>query len=434
VLDETLKGGLAMKRKLTERVQFTENRIAHLPVPSKRQILYDLKERNLGLKLEPTGSRTFFWFHSVRGKPKWRTIGTHPATTLENARVDARKFTRWKDEWKGAGYRGRDPFAPPQPTQAIPTLNDVVEAYCERRIPKKCLDPEFAAHTVKITVRRCFDDWRNKTLDAITHDDVVARHAELGKKRGHVSANRSIALLQRLYSWATGLGAMYKGENPAKLDKEEKYEESPRTRFLTPEEIVRLEEALKKESPDFRDFVALCLFSGQRKMEVLTARWDLIDMERARWTVPKPRRKNKRAHVVLLSSDALRILRDRKRRMKDDDSIWVFPGDTDAGHRGDFYRQWNRVRGNAGLDSEDPELHVTKHSLRHTNISYLLMAGRSIPEAAAVSGHRAHDMIERYGHLLDETVRETVAAGEAKRHELMKKARKQLPASVSTGQ
>jgi integrase len=418
-----------MGRKKTERVALTENRIAHLPIPAKRRILYDEKEPDLGLKLEPTGTRTFFWFHAVAGKPMWRTIGPYPAVTLDDARTAARKFTLQNAEFRRANYSTPSPFAKPVVKRTL-TLDELVDAYCEQHIPKKTLDPEFAAHTVRITVARCFPDWRSKQIDAISHADVTARHAKLGKERGPSAANRSVALLQRLYGWATGIGALYKGENPAKLYKEEKFTEHPRTRFLDPEEVVRFEAAVEREpNRDLRDFLALCLFTGLRKMEILTARWSDMQLERARWSVPRERRKNRQPHVVLLTQDALRILLAR-RAQRDETNPWVFPGGTAEGHRGDFGRPWKRVRAHAGLDSADPALRVTKHSLRHTNISYVLMAGRSIAEAAAASGHRAHDMVERYGHLLDETVRETVAAGEAKRHEMMAKARKRLPASA----
>ena len=417
-----------MGRRKTERIALTENRIEHLPIPKKRRILYDEKESDLGLKLEASGSRVFFWFHAVAGKPTWRTIGPHPAVTLDDARTAARKFTLQNAEYRRANYSTPSPFAPPVVKRTL-TLDELVEAYCEQHLPKNTIDPEFAAHTMRITIARCFPDWRSKQLDAITHADVTARHAKLGKERGPSAANRSIALLQRLCGWAIGLGALYKGENPAKLHKEEKFREHPRTRFLDPEELVRFEEAVEKEqNRDLRDFLALLLFTGLRKMEILTARWTDMKLERARWEVPRERRKNQKPHVVLLTKDALRILHARH-TLRDKTNQWVFPGGTAEGHRGDFGLPWKRVRANAGLDSDDPQLRVTKHSLRHTNISYLLMAGRSIAEAAAASGHRAHEMVERYGHLLDETIRDTVASGEAKRKELMEKARKRLPAS-----
>lgn len=426
-----------MKRTKTERRKLTEGWIERQPFPAKRRIVYDAQERDLGLKFEPTGSRGFFWFHAVDGKPRWMTIGSHPAISLNDARVEAKKLTAKNEDWKKLNWTGADPFAPPAKPDAAPTLRELIEMYCEQHLPKKAQDPAKRAKKVRVQTKLWFGDWLDRPLDAIAPKEVYARHSKLGEKRpgstrggGHVSANRAMQLLGTLYEWARD-HSLYRGENTVKLGikKEDWFAESPRTRFLKPAELNRLVGALEKESPDLRDFVALALFTGQRTMEILTARWELIDLPKARWTIPKPRRKNKREHVVLLSKEALRILKDRERRANGDASPWVFPGRSPDEHRAGFGTPWKRLIRNAGLETSDPEMRVDKHSLRHTNISYLLMAGRSIPEAAAVSGHRSGDMVERYGHLLDATVRETVAAGERKREALMKQARKQLPAA-----
>lgn len=438
-----------MERKETERVQFTENKIAHLPVPAKRRIVYDIQERDLGLKLEPpsqrspNGSRTFFWFHSVAGKPKWVTIGPHPAMSLNDARMEASALTRKNNDWKKTNYTAPDPFAlpaPPPVPKAAPTLRDLVEAYCEQYVPKNAQNPEKRAHEVRRDMKRRFGDWFDRPIDAITHRDVATRHAELGEKKkkgkivigGHASANRAVELLQCLYNWANGPSEFYHvDKNPASLSRKagEKFNEDPRTRFLKPEEIVRLDAALASESQDVQDFIRLLLYTGVRKTELLTARWEMIDLGMGQWTIPKPRRKNKTAFVVNLDADALAILRARGRRMNVKHyQGWVFPGDAKEGCHGDFARPWKRVRKNAGLVTSNAELRVDLHSLRHTAVSITLMGGASLPEAAAVTGHRANEMVLRYGHFLPQAEQATVARAAAKRHALMEAARKQLPA------
>jgi integrase len=48
------------------------------------------------------------------------------------------------------------------------------------------------------------------------------------------------------------------------------------------------------------------------------------------------------------------------------------------------------------------------HDLRHTAASYLAMSGASVPELAAVLGHKTLAMVKRYSHLSNQHVGEVV--------------------------
>jgi hypothetical protein len=70
-------------RSETKRIQLTEKRIKDFPIPEKRTTIYDDEVRALGLRLEASGRRTFFWFRSVAGKLTFKTIGSFPDVSLE---------------------------------------------------------------------------------------------------------------------------------------------------------------------------------------------------------------------------------------------------------------------------------------------------------------------------------------------------------------
>ena len=58
------------------------------------------------------------------------------------------------------------------------------------------------------------------------------------------------------------------------------FTERPRDRVLQADEVARFLDALEKEQEkNVKDFVELCLFTGQRKMNVLSMRWQDIDLE-----------------------------------------------------------------------------------------------------------------------------------------------------------
>src|SRR6266404_1053390 len=82
-----------------------------VPVPAeKRTILYDTQVRGLGVMVQPTGHKSFFWFRKVRGYPTWATIGAFPDLTVENARAQAAERNAKLARWKADEYQGDDPF------------------------------------------------------------------------------------------------------------------------------------------------------------------------------------------------------------------------------------------------------------------------------------------------------------------------------------
>jgi integrase len=65
-------------------------------------------------------------------------------------------------------------------------------------------------------------------------------------------------------------------------------------------------------------------------------------------------------------------------------------------------KAWYSALAKAGIEN------FRFHDLRHTAASYLAMNGASIPEIAAVLGHKSHQMASRYAHLSDGHTRSVV--------------------------
>src|SRR5262249_1766560 len=72
------------------------------------------------------------------------------------------------------------------------------------------------------------------------------------------------------------------------------------------------------------------ILTAARTGEVIGARWNEIDWNERTWTVPGPRAKTKRNHVVPLSTGALAVLRgiEPLRNSADD---FIFPGQKGGG-------------------------------------------------------------------------------------------------------
>ena len=121
---------------------------------------------------------------------------------------------------------------------------------------------------------------------------------------------------------------LWRGENPAQmvaLNHEQK-----RKRYLLPSETYQFFAALKNDpNPDMRDFVGLALWTAARKSDVMSMRWQDVQLDDNRWTVPNP--KNSEPYDVALTPEAVEI-ENRQRGSRASDPIWVFPGVGKSGH------------------------------------------------------------------------------------------------------
>ena len=115
----------------TPRFNFTVKGIQSLATPERRATFHDLQTPELGLKLEPTGHKSFFWFRKVRGVGTWKSIGEFPDVPLEQARDAARKFSSAVAKWKLADYTGDGPF---EKRKGELTFAELAEAYVERHV------------------------------------------------------------------------------------------------------------------------------------------------------------------------------------------------------------------------------------------------------------------------------------------------------------
>jgi integrase len=74
-------------------------------------------------------------------------------------------------------------------------------------------------------------------------------------------------------------------------------------RIVHPDEMEAFFEALKKQDELIRDYVLLSLLKGARRSNVLSMRWDQIDLDLAVWRIPLT--KNKESQFVPLTSAAV---------------------------------------------------------------------------------------------------------------------------------
>ncbi len=378
------------------KVNLTKKFIDKLPTPEgKRVLVYDSQTRGLGVMVTPTGHRSFFWFRKVAGYPTWRTIAPYPDLSIEQARAKASEYNTNTAEWKAKEYEGASPFE----RRRELTLSAALEEYIEKHLKAKAQNPDRAIKDTRWQVNKYAASLKNRNLSSIRREHLRSLHAGIGEKNGKFTANRLLQTIRAIFNYALRT-ELWSGVNPA-IGIEVFHEES-RSRFLQPDEFPKFLKALSNEqNTDLRDFVLLAVFVGSRRGNLLSMRWEQLDLKRGVWSIPMT--KSGEPHVAPLVTEAVKILADRQRARKNEEVGWVFPSPKSrSGHLENPKRAWAQFRKRADIAD------VRLHDLRRTLGSFAAGAGVSLITIAKTLGHQSTDATQVYARLHLEPVRAAV--------------------------
>jgi integrase len=140
---------------------------------------------------------------------------------------------------------------------------------------------------------------------------------------------------------------------------------------------------------DWRAIAAfrLLIFTGARLNEILSLRWDWIDVAQGTARLPDSKTGAKNLY---LPPGAVAVLETLPRMAG---NPHVLPGERVGAHFVGIQKPWQRVRALAGL----PDLRL--HDLRHAFASVAVASGDSLFIVGKILGHRQASTTERYAHL-----------------------------------
>lgn len=315
----------------------------------------------------------------------------HPeASATFDRRTDAKA---WAQRTEAAIREGRY-F--PQAEARRRTVADLVDRYLEQVKAKR----DAAYYERKRALLAWWKDHLGSYTLAQVTPALVAEYRDkllsenIGTKespqhRSPPTANRYLSALSRAYADAVREWNWVRDNPVRRVTKEQ---ESPgRVRYLSDDERARLLAACK--ASDCKPLYLLVLFAlttGMRRGELLGLRWQDVDLERRLAVLQSTKNGDKRS--VPIVPEVAELLREHgKVRRIGSDLIFAGEG-RDAGW---WDRHWYAALEAAGIED------FRFHDLRHTAASYLAMSGASIPELAAILGHRTLAMVKRYAHLSD---------------------------------
>ena len=373
----------SLKKKLT--VRFLNN----LELCARETFVWDTEVPGFGLRVWPSGKRVFiFQYRNNYRQTRRIVIGRFGEITPEQARRIARDHA-------GAVRQGSDPAAERKEAVAAPTVSQLAERYLiEHATPKK--KPSSVKTDESNLNNHVLPALGSKKVAAISRAEVNNLHHSMRDTPG--AANRVLALLSKMFTLAEKWGLRPDGTNPCR--QVERYPERKLERFLSEPELARLADVLanaertRTELPSVIAAIRLLLFTGARLSEILTLRWEHVDIEGQCLRIPDSKTGAKTIYLPPAGLDVLDKL------AKSDDDPYVIAGAKQGNHLVNLRKPWGRIRKKARLDD------VRIHDLRHSFASMAVAGGLSLPMIGALLGHTQPSTTQRYAHLAGDPLRQ----------------------------
>jgi integrase len=355
--------------------------------------VWDSELSGFGLKVTPAGRKVFVAQYRNRsdGRTRRVTIGVFGPLTVEEARLEARKVL-------GQAAIGEDPASGRKRASGDMEFVAVLEQFLREHVEAK-RKARTAEEYRRIASLYLMPRWKNRAVTELSRKDVVNLHRDMAASP--YAANRTVAILSKFFNWCEARGLRPDQSNPCRHV--EKYPETKRERFLSTEEFGRLGQTLEdleaagSVAPWTTSAVWLLIYTGARLNEVLTLKWQHVDLERGLLLLPDSKTGRK---TVYLNPPALAVLHKVPRI---EGNSYVICGGKAGCHLVNLEKPWRAIRRQAGLED------VRLHDLRHTYASIAAGAGMSLPIIGKLLGHSQPQTTARYAHLAANPLQEANA-------------------------
>ncbi|PLX34951.1 MAG: integrase [Hyphomicrobiales bacterium] len=353
--------------------------------PSDRdEYLWDTDLAGFGLKVTPRGRRIYLVQYRLggrKGRTRRYTIGHHGPLTPEQARTEAKRLL-------GVVASGKDPSEARDRARKAPTVANAGERFLNEHVRAK-LKPKSIEEYERTFKLHILPNIGKLNLTDVSRARVARLHHSMRDKP--YAANRTVAFLTKFFNWSEMHGLRPDGSNPCRHI--EKYPEKKRERFLSEVEMTRLGSTLaefeegEKATPWTVAAIRLLMLTGARLNEILTLKWDYIDLDSRAMHLPDSKTG---AKTIYLNAPSLEVLNGIPRV---DGNPHVICGQKPGSCLINLQKPWRRIRKKAKLDD------VRLHDLRHSFASVGAIGGASLPVIGALLGHSQPQTTARYAHL-----------------------------------
>jgi integrase len=259
---------------------------------------------NLYLSISKNGGRSWVFMFRRHGKQTEIGLGSARQVTL----AEARKLAGEANASLRMGINPKDARNRAEGSTFGDCADEVIAAM------RPSWRNEKHAAQWEMTLREYAAPLRRLPVDKITTDDVLAVLKPLWTQKPE-TASRLRGRIERVLDAAKARG-LRSGENPARwrghldqlLPKRQRLTRGHHA-AMSYSDLPAFMNELRARQATAALALEFAILTAARSGEVLGARWDELDLDRAIWTVPAERMKAGREHRVPLSSPALKIVK-----------------------------------------------------------------------------------------------------------------------------
>jgi len=389
--------------------KLTKQAIDNLQAGDNDAYLWDTSPRGFGVRARPRGAKTFiFAYRTGGGRSANRqryTIGKYGTLTLDQARKEAVCLA-------GLVASGRDPLAEKLAKRREKQRDELTVATIAEEFIEKYVKPKNKSwwEYQRILDRYVLPTLGNSSIYKVSRSEVAVLLEAIAANNGRVMSDHVLAVIRKLFNWQQARDENFRTPIVRGMAKTSSRERA-RSRILSPDEIRAIFSALDAEPYPFGPLVKFLFYTAQRRSEAANAQWDHFQGDD--WVIPVEHYKGKKPHVVPLSPQALKVLREvprSERLVFTTTGLSPFSGFSKAKKR---------------LDEASGVSGWTLHDIRRTGRSLLAQVqvrpdiaervlGHAIPGVAGVYDQYAYhpekkDALERLGQEIDRIVGTTDA-------------------------
>ena len=208
--------------------KLTKRTVEALPVKSANYFIWDDEVKGFGIRVMPSGTRTYQVQYRKGGRTRRASIGRHGTVTVDQARQRAKELL-------GLVASGGNPVEEVSQHRRAPTVGALCERFFKAHVLERCKP------STQREYRRSIDRFIKPAIGAFKVVDVERRDiAELHHrlKDRPYQANWTLGVLSKMFNLAEVWGLRSDGSNPCRHVP--KYREKKRERYLSQSELRRL--------------------------------------------------------------------------------------------------------------------------------------------------------------------------------------------------
>jgi integrase len=267
------------------------------PDPERQFEVWDARISGFGLRVSPSGTKSFVLLLRQQGRLRRLTLGRYPDLSLAEARSKA-------FEAKGMAASGLDPKPRQEPPEKkadhrfVSVVGDFIERHAKRKTrsweqTRQILNREFVAILGK------------RDIGAVEKRDISRILEQIVERGSPSAANHAFRVVRKFFNWCLEQGLI--DASPV-LGLKASARTVDRDRVLSDAELRSIWISSSALRYPYGTVVKLLLLTGQRRDEVVSMRWDELDLTTGHWTIPGTRTKNGKPNEVPLSPPAVELL------------------------------------------------------------------------------------------------------------------------------